>query len=86
MSDENKLNVNFEWFPEFEKLLNTLFGRVSTTHPPIQKSVVHCNLLLAATWKNCGQFSKSQKVHGRQTLDVQEAATRSLRSGCSFLI
>ena len=77
MSDENKLNVKFEWFPEFGKLL------INLVWPGLQAPytrLLHCNVLLAATWKNYGLFSKPQKVHGRQTLDVQEAVTPGLRT------
>ena len=56
MSDENKLNVKFEWVPEFGKLLMNLVW--PGKHWSYTR-LLHCNELLAATCKNYGQFSNT---------------------------
>ena len=66
MSDENKLNVNFEWFLEFGKLL------INLVHPGKHDTLackLHTqNILLAVIGNNYCQFSKPRNVHCRQAL------------------
>ena len=72
MSDENKLNVNFEWFLEFGKLLIyiVLPGKHDTLACKLQKKHTACG-----DWEQLLPVSKPRNVHFRQPLAFKEAAT-----------